>query len=250
MTALRSFAFNILFYVWTAVIVVSCLPLLVMPRRTLFWTSRTWARVNLAMLASLCGLRYELRGLNNLPAGPCIVASKHQSAWDTMIFPMLFDAPCYVLKRELAWIPLFGWCAVRYGNIPIDRAGGAKALRALIRAARDRLNQGRAVVIFPEGTRVAPGQRRPHHPGTAALYVQLGVPVVPVAVNSGLFWGRRTFVKKPGRIVLEVLPPIPPGLPRKAFAATLEDRIESASARLLASAAGDAAARGEGLATG
>lgn len=250
MTGLRSLAFNVLFFAWTAVIAVCCLPLLVLPRRTLYWASRTWARVNLAMLAGLCGLRYELRGLDNIPAGPCIVASKHQSAWDTMIFPILFDAPCYVVKRELVWIPLFGLCLVRYGNIPIDRSGGAKALRALIRAARDRLNEGRSIVIFPEGTRVAPGLRRPHHPGTAALYMQLDVPVVPVAVNSGLFWGRRTFVKKPGRIVLEVLPPIPPGLPRKAFAATLEERIETASARLLAPPAGEAAARGEGLATG
>ena len=171
--------------------------------------------------------------LEHLPAGPCIVASKHQSAWDTLVFSILVDGPGYVFKRELMKIPLFGWYARAAGCVPIDRAGGAAALRRLIEDARRVLAEGRKIVIFPEGTRVAPGKRHPHHPGTAALYARLGVPVVPVAVNSGLFWGRRTFLKAPGRIVLEFLPPIPPGMPRKVFAVELEERIHAASMRLL-----------------
>lgn len=236
MTYLRSLAFNVAFYVWTALIMILCLPLLLRPRLMVRKAARVWSWVSLKLLQGICGLSHEIRGLEHLPAGPCIIAAKHQSAWDTLIFSVVIDGPGYIFKRELLQIPLFGWYARAAGNIPIDRSGGAGALRHLIQEARRALNEGRKIVIFPEGTRVAPGVRRPHHPGTAALYTQLGVPVVPVAVNSGLYWGRRTFLKKPGRIVLEFLPPIPPGLARKAFAAELERRIETATSRLLGGA--------------
>ncbi|MFQ5775673.1 MAG: lysophospholipid acyltransferase family protein [Kiloniellaceae bacterium] len=244
MIGLRSLLFNVLFYAWSGLVQVACLPVLALPREGPIAAGRLWSRVTLAMLAGICGLRHEIRGLANLPEGPCIIASKHQSAWDTLIFHLLVPGPSFVFKRELMWVPLFGWYLMRAGCIPVDRAGGAKALRALVDRARRAVAHGQSIVIFPEGTRVAPGRRRPYHPGTAALYVQLGVPVVPVAVNSGLFWGRRSFRKEPGRITLEFLPPIPPGLPRRAFAAELERRIETASQRLLAAsapaAAGDA----------
>lgn len=233
---LRSLLFNVLFFAWTTVMNVVCVPALALPQPVVLGAARLWIRGVLLLLAGICGLRHEVRGAENLPAGPCIVAAKHQSAWDTLIFILLLDKPSYVFKRELLWLPLFGWYVARSGCIPIDRAGGPVALRRMVRAARRAVDQGRTIVIFPEGTRVAPGARRPYHPGTAALYAQLGVPVVPVAVNSGLYWGRRSFLKRPGRIALEFLRPIAPGLTRAVFTRELEHRIETASECLAAEA--------------
>jgi 1-acyl-sn-glycerol-3-phosphate acyltransferase len=232
MTVLRSLLFNALFFAWSMLMHLVSLPALLLPRRATMVLGRFWVRGLLRILAAVCGLRHEVRGRENLPDGPCIIASKHQSAWDTLIWSQLLDDPSYVMKRELLWVPLFGWFLAKVGVVAVDRTGGAPALRRLVRDAQAKLDQGRPLVIFPEGTRTEPGRQRPYQPGVAALYVQLGVPVVPVALNSGLFWGRRSFHKHPGRIVLEFLPPIPPGLPRKAFLAELHDRIETASERL------------------
>ncbi len=234
MRALRSLSFNILFYLWSGLVHVASLPCLLVPSPALIRAARIWVRVTFVLLAGLCRLRHEVRGLDNLPREPCIIASKHQSAWDTLVYCLLVDGPGFVVKRELLWIPLYGWYIRHAGCIPIDREGGAAALKTMIREARRALERGRYIVIFPEGTRVAPGARRPYHPGVAALYSQLEVPVVPAALNSGLFWGRRAFHKKPGRIVVEFLEPIAPGLSRPEFMATLEHRLEAASARLLA----------------
>jgi len=234
MIAVRSFVFNTLFLIWTALVLIACLPILT--STAIVKAGQIWARVSLAMLRTICGLHHEIRGLENLPAGPCMIAATHQSAWDTLIFPLLVNGPGYIYKRELRRIPLFGWYLSRAGCIPIDRAGGPKALRRMIEHARRSLAQGRTIIIFPEGTRVPPGARRPYHPGVAALYGQLGVPVVPVAVNSGLYWGRRAFAKRPGRIVLEFLPPIAPGMDRRKFTAELQRRMEEASDALLAEA--------------
>jgi 1-acyl-sn-glycerol-3-phosphate acyltransferase len=137
--------------------------------------------------------------------------------------------PAFVLKRELLSIPLFGWYLRKVGMIAVDRAAGASALRNMARQASEAFAEGRSILIFPEGTRVPPGESRPYHPGVAALYTQLKVPVVPVALNSGLFWGRRSFVKRPGTVTVQFLPPIPPGLDRKAFMRELESRIEAAA---------------------
>ena len=232
MTALRSLVFNAVFFAWSAAIMILAVPLLLLPRAAVRRAARFWAGVNLRLLRGICGVSHEVRGLERLPAGPCIIAAKHQSAWDTLIFWVLMDTPAYIFKKELLKIPLFNRYILAAGCIPIDRSGGAAALRGLIGDARAVLEEGRKVVIFPEGTRVAPGAQQPHHPGTAALYSRLGVPVVPVAVNSGLYWGRRSFLKRPGRIVLEFLPPIPPGLARKAFAAELQRRMEDGTNRL------------------
>jgi 1-acyl-sn-glycerol-3-phosphate acyltransferase len=234
MLVLRSFAFNVLFYCWSAFIQILCLPTIPLSRDGVSWVQRTWIRGNFALLAAICGLRFEVRGLERLPSEPCIIAAKHQSAWDTMIFALLIRRPGYVFKRELYWIPVFGWYMLRAGGISIDRKGGARSLKRMIGAARQTIAEGRHIVIFPEGTRVAVGERLPYHPGVAALYTQLKVPVVPVALNSGLFWGRRTFLKKPGRIVLEFLEPIPPGLRRREFLEVLGQRIEPASEALAA----------------
>ena len=229
---LRSALFNLAFWTWTVAITLAGLAVIWGPRRWTLRIGRAWGAGTMMLLKVLCDLRYEVRGVP--PRTPAIVASKHQSAWDTLIFPILLREPAYVLKRELLWIPLLGLCFRRAGHIPVDRAGGTVALRRMIRAAREAIAQGRPLVIYPEGTRTAPGERRPYAPGVAALYTQLGSPVVPVALNSGLFWGRRTFLKRPGRIVIEFLEPIPPGLSRRAFLAELEQRIESASDRLAA----------------
>jgi 1-acyl-sn-glycerol-3-phosphate acyltransferase len=163
---------------------------------------------------------------------------KHQSAWDTLVFALLLDRPAIVLKQELLNLPLFGWYMRKCRMIPVNRKGRAAALKRMAADARDRAAAGRPILIFPEVTRMAPGQRRPYQPGAAALYGALGLPVVPVALNSGLFWGRRSFHKRPGRIVVEFLPPIAPGLPRREFMQELQERMEGASQRLAAADTG------------
>jgi 1-acyl-sn-glycerol-3-phosphate acyltransferase len=232
MTALRSLLFNFFFYGWTVLCVVIGLPLLFGPRSGIYYLGRFWARPILAALALLCGLRHEVRGRENLPEGAVLIAAKHQSAWDTIIFSIVLWDHSFVLKRELMWVPLFGLYLASAGLIAVDRKGGAKALKKMVAAARRAATLGRPIVIFPEGTRVAPGQHRPYQPGVAALYGQVGLPVVPVALNSGLFWRRRGFLKHPGTITLEFLPPIAPGLPRKVFLARLEEAIEGRSRAL------------------
>ena len=167
-----------------------------------------WSAGTLVLLRWCVGLDHEVRGRENLPDGPVIIAMKHQSAWDTLAAPVIFARPAIVIKRELGFVPFYGWYALKAGMIPIDRGAGATALRRMIAAAERAKAAGRPIFIFPEGTRTAVGERRPYQPGVAALYRQLGMPLVPVAVNSGLFWGRRRFLKRPGRIVVEILPPM------------------------------------------
>lgn len=233
MAVLGSLLFNIAFYLWTAVVVIFlCLPALLLPYPAIYAAGRLWVRGTLLLLRLLIGLRHRVVGLENARRGQAIYAAKHQSSWDTLIFALYLDRPAYVLKRELLFIPLFGVCLLKAGHIAVDRSGRATALKRMLAAAKARRDQGRDILIFPEGTRVLPGQHKPYHPGIAALYGALDLPVVPVALNSGLFWSRRSFIKKPGMITLEFLPPIPPGLNRKAFMAELETRLEGASRRL------------------
>jgi 1-acyl-sn-glycerol-3-phosphate acyltransferase len=232
MAWLRALAFNAAFFAVTALFGAVALPLLLAPRRWVMQFGRFWSRSVLFLLRRIVRLDGEIRGLDKLPAGACIIAMKHQSAWDTLILPAVLPDPAMVLKRELLYVPFYGWYAARAGSIAIDRGGGARALRGMVAAARRAAEAGRPIVIFPEGTRTAPGRRLPYQPGVAALYQALGVPLVPAAVNSGLFWGRRSFVKRPGRITLELLDPIPPGLGRRELMAQLEERIETATAAL------------------
>lgn len=229
---LRSLAFNAGFFLLTAVLGVLGLPLLLAPRRIVMRFGRFWAGSVLALLKAVVGLDCEIRGLANIPTGPCLIAMKHQSAWDTLILPVVLGDPAVVLKRELLWVPFYGWYAARAGSIAIDRGGRATALRRMLTASRNAAAAGRPIVIFPEGTRTAPGRHLPYQPGVAALYQTLAVPLVPAAVNSGLFWGRRSFLKRSGRITLEFLDPIPPGLPRRELMPELERRIETATAAL------------------
>lgn len=232
MTVFRALLFNIWFFGWTTVALIAFLPALALPRQAVMFGQRLWARgINLGM-RWLVGLRYEIRGKANLPPGPAIIAAKHQSAWDTIIWHLEVPDPAVVMKKELLSLPIYGWYCRHTRQIPIDRGAGAAALKEMLRAARAARDLGRHLIIFPEGTRVAPGTSTRYLPGVAALYRDLGLQVVPVAVNSGLYWGRNAFMKRPGTIVLEYLEPIPPGLERKAFMDELGRRIETASRHL------------------
>jgi len=232
MTLLRALLFNIAFFLGTVVIGIAGLTALLMPRRIVMAFGRWWARYVLASLKLIVGLDGEIRGRDNIPPGACLIAMKHQSAWDTLILPVLLGDPAVVIKRELLFVPFYGWYAARAGSIFIDRKGGAPALRRMLAAARAAVAAERPIVIFPEGTRTPPGTKLVYQPGVAALYQALDVPLVPAAVNSGLFWGRRSFVKRPGRIVLSFLPPIPPGRPRREIMGLVEQRIEAETAAL------------------
>jgi len=231
-TVLRSLAFDVAFYLWTTLISVMSLPALISRPATL-WVCRSWASGSLLLLRGTVGLSHEVRGQVRLLEGVVIVALKHQSAWDTIALWVLLERPAIVLKRSLTMIPLFGWYVRKGGAIVIDREAGARTLRPMVAAARAAAAEGRPIAIFPEGTRTPVGTRQRYHPGVAALYMQLGLPLVPVALNSGLFWGRRSILKRAGRIIVEVLPAIEPGLSRREVMAELERRIEEATAALI-----------------
>lgn len=232
-----SLLFNVAFWLWGVVMVLASLPILLMPREAMVRHAERWERGIQWLLRHLVGLDYRVIGEEHRRADRVIYAIKHQSAWDTVVTHLLIDDPAIALKQELVTIPIFGQCLRHAGMIEIARGQGSKALRSLIGGARKAIARGSPVVIFPEGTRTPPGEKRPYHPGVAALYKQLSLPVVPVALNSGLFWGRRSFVKRAGTISVEFLEPIQPGLDRKAFMAELESRIEAATDRLVTEAA-------------
>jgi 1-acyl-sn-glycerol-3-phosphate acyltransferase len=229
----RALAFNLASVAWTAILGTIGLPFLFTPRAVTMRFGRFWAASVLLLLRLIVGLDHEIRGLDRVPRSGCIIAMKHQSAWDALALPVVLGDPAVVVKRELLLLPFYGWYAARAGSIAIDRKAGAGALRRMLIRARPVAAAGRPIVIFPEGTRVAPGERRAYQPGVAALYQALALPLVPAAVNSGLYWGRRSFVKRKGRIVLEFLEPIPPGRTRPRVMAELERRVETATAALL-----------------
>jgi 1-acyl-sn-glycerol-3-phosphate acyltransferase len=230
----RSLLFNALFYVNITVRMIAALPTIVLPYSFLHGVLRRYASSTLWFLRVVCGIEVEWRGREKLPTGPYIVACKHQSLWETFALFMLLPDPTYVLKRELMWLPLFGWLATKARMIPIDRGSHAKALASMIAAARREAARGRQIVIFPEGTRRVPGAKPRYLPGAAFLYAELGLPCVPVALNSGLFWPRRSLRRYPGTVLVEVLDPIPPGLEKREFLARLQSVTEEATARLVA----------------
>ena len=240
----RSLAFHVVFYANTMLWLVVIIPTLAMPHRAILRVAQAWGRVSLWLLGTIVGTRVEYRGLGNVPRGGALVASKHQSFADIhALLPCLSD-PTFILKRELTFIPLFGWFALKAGMIPVDRQRGAAAVADMNRRAKKAAADRRQILIYPEGTRRAPGAGPAYKSGVAHLYRSLDVPCVPVALNSGVFWPRRRFVLTPGTMVVEFLQPIAPGLERTAFQALLEERIETASARLLAEASGAGLYRG------
>jgi len=237
MQALRSAIFNVLFYLNLVFFLVVFFWLLFCPRSWAMWGLRSWARTSVWLLRAICGTRLDVRGRGHIPPGAVLIAAKHQSLFETFaVIPLLAD-PAMVLKRELMLIPLFGWFARKFRMIPVDRGAGTTALKGLIGRAKEAVRGGRQVVIFPEGTRRAPGAPPDYKPGAVALYLNLGVPCVPLALNSGIFWPRRKFMRYSGTIIMEFLPAIPAGEPRAVFSHRLQDALEGKTAELLAAAA-------------
>jgi len=214
------------------------LPLLLGPRRWVLWAWKLHARCIIGLLRGIAGVGIEVRGRDNLPEGACLVAAKHQSAWDTMAPMAYIPAPAVIIKQELMQIPLYGTFARKLGMIPVRRDRGPTALREMARAALARAEDGQQIFIFPEGTRRAPDAPPDYKPGVVRLYEELDLPCVPLALNSGLYWPRHAWRLKPGTIVMEFLEPIPPGLSRTAFRSRLIEATEGATARLIAEGRG------------
>lgn len=232
MPLLRALVFWPVFLVVTLAFALAGIPTLVLHRDATYRLAILWARSFLWLARTICGLGWRVEGAEHRAAAPAVYALKHQSAWETIAFIALGPPVAGVLKRELLVLPIYGWYLTRLGMIPIDRKAGGSALRDLLRRTQAALDSGRSIMIMPEGTRVAPGRSGRYHPGVAALYDMLRLPVVPVALNSGLFWRRRSLILRPGTVVLEYLPPIEPGLDRRGFITELQSRIETASERL------------------
>jgi 1-acyl-sn-glycerol-3-phosphate acyltransferase len=217
----RSILFNVLFYLAILIHLALALPTFLMPYWVIVDLAKVWARTNLWLLRTICRIDVEFAGLNKIPSGPLIVAAKHQSFWETFAFLLVFSRPTYIVKRELMWIPLFGWFMWKGRMVPVDRGARRQALRTMTRRAREELR------------RAPPAYKT----GIAHLYAETGVACVPVALNSGLYWGRRSFKRYPGTIRVEIIDPIPAGLDKEAFLQRLEHDIETATARLVADAA-------------
>jgi 1-acyl-sn-glycerol-3-phosphate acyltransferase len=209
MTRLRSGLFALAQILLTPPYALVMLALAPLPRRARWYLISGWSRTMVHLARWLCGIRWRVEGREHLPAGPAVILSKHQSAWETMAFQSIFPPQVYLLKRELLWIPFFGWGLALTSPIAIDRSKGHAALKTLARKGRERLAQGFWIVIYPEGTRVPPGQRRKYQLGGAWLAVQAGVPAVPVAHNAGLLWRRNAFLKRAGLITVRIGPAIP-----------------------------------------
>ena len=233
---IRSIVFNLLFYLNTLVYLVIALPTFFMPYRAIIAVAKSWGRANLVLLRVIAGIDIEVRGREKIPKGPIIVASKHQSAWETFALVPLFDNPLFIVKRELQWIPIFGWLMIKGRMVPVDRKAGSHALAAMIERARVELADNRQLIIFPEGTRRPAGAEPRYKYGVAHLYAAEGVPCVPIALNSGLFWPRRSIRLLPGTVLVEILDTIAPGLDKEVFYERLQHELETATDRLIAEA--------------
>ncbi len=236
MLVLRSLLFNIVFYINLVVLVLTGIPRLLMDRQAVQNLARLWGRTSLWWARVICGMTFEPRGLENIPDGPVIVAAKHQSIWETYVLTLFLKDFSYVLKRELTWIPIFGWYLISGEQIAIDRSKGSSALNQVSTAATALLAEGRQLFIFPEGTRRPAGAPPAYKYGVAHVYASTGARCLPVAVNSGLFWARRSFLRRPGAVVMSFLPVIEPGLTPREFLAELADRIETETNKLNAEA--------------
>src|SRR3954452_17333605 len=231
---LRSLLFNVLFYVVLVCLIIIAIPTFVMPRTALLTVARWWAYSSIFLMRLICNIKVEYRGVEKIPKGPLIVASKHQSMWETFALLQFFPQPLYILKRELKWIPFFGWYLIKTNMIGVVRGAGGRSLIEMARRAGEEVRRSRQLIIFPEGTRTAVDAPPRYKTGVAQVYVDCGVPCLPVALNSGLFWPRRTFLRYPGTIVVEFLDLLPPGLTRDEFIAQVSTAIEGATRRLVA----------------
>ncbi len=239
MMYIRSILFNILFYaVWTPLVCIALMPSLLMPRKITARVAATYQKGEYYLEKYILGLDYELRGVEHRPANnqPYLVASKHYSAYETMRLYQLFDDPTIILKKELLMIPIFGWFLKKLEVIAVDRGNKNEARQSLYEGAKKMRAQGRPIVIFPQGTRVkidATTREKPYKGGIIKLYNEVNLPILPVAMNSGLYWPRNSFWKKSGKVIIEFLPMIPVGLPPEQVMKTLEEQIETHSARLV-----------------
>lgn len=231
MRFIRGLIFSILFYGNTIVMAILGLPLLILPQAATFFWQWLWARMMMILLWLICGITSRFEG--ERPDRQVIYAVKHQSAWETIVLLALFGRPVTVMKRSLLWIPIFGLYLLRFGVMGIDRSQGKAALKQMIRVSKQAAATGRNLLIFPQGTRLAPGQEHPYHSGIYAIYAATGLEIVPVALNSGCFWPKDTIAKTPGEIVVSTLPPIPPGLSRQELMQRLEEAIETESQTLI-----------------
>jgi len=230
---LRSLVYNVLFYLLLAFWVILGIPTYVMPRSGIITIAQCWARSSIWLMRVICNTKVEYRGVEKIPKGPLIVASKHQSMWETFALLQFFPEPLYILKRELRWIPLFGWYLIKTNMIGVVRGAGGRSLIEMARRAGEEVRRGRQLIIFPEGTRTAVDAPPRYKTGVAQVYVDCGVACLPVALNSGLFWPRRTFMRYPGTIVVEFLDLLPPGLTRHEFIAQVSTAIDAATNRLV-----------------
>lgn len=233
MLFLRSALFNVLFYAVLVCLAIVAIPTFLLPPRAMLTVAKWWANATLVLMRVICNIKVEFRGLEKIPQGPLVIVAKHQSFWETFVLPQFFDRPIFILKRQLMQIPVFGQFLVKTGMIAIDRKAGVKALLDMTRRAREAVRSGSQLVIFPEGTRRAPGAPPDYKTGFAQIYSSCGAQCLPVALNSGLFWPRRTFMRYPGTLVVEFLDPLPPGLPKEEFLSRVQSAIEGATARLV-----------------
>ncbi|WP_022721012.1 1-acyl-sn-glycerol-3-phosphate acyltransferase [Rhodopseudomonas sp. B29] len=230
---LRSLIFNVLFYLLLIFWLLVAIPTAVLPRRALIKVAKLWGQNSIWLMRVVVGTKVEFRGLDKIPQGPLIVAPKHQSMWETFALLQFFDQPLYILKRELTWIPVFGWLLVKADMIAINRQKGGRILMEMARRASEEVNRGRQLIIFPEGTRTAVDAPPNYKAGIAQIYADCDVPCLPVALNSGLFWPRRQFMRYPGTLIVEFLDPLPAGLPRRAFLDRVSTAIETATNRII-----------------
>ncbi|WP_298963972.1 1-acyl-sn-glycerol-3-phosphate acyltransferase [uncultured Roseibium sp.] len=233
MVLLRSSLFQVLFYSVTFVLMILFSPVMLLPRKWGWWVVPVWSRALLLLMRITVGLKVEVRGRENLPDGGFIAAMKHQSAWETVSLIPLFSSPTFILKRELRWIPIFGWYTAKFKQIPINRGKRSEALAAMMEAAKEAIAEKRQILIFPEGTRRPAGAEPKYKYGIAHLYKDLQCPVVPIAHNAGLYWPRSSWKVYPGTVVVDILPPIQPGLPADVFHERMVREIETASNRLI-----------------
>jgi len=238
MLVLRSLLFTLSFYSTTFILILITLPFyFLLPRKGAWSVARFWIRASLWLARYIAGISYTIEGKEHIPQGACIIAAKHQSAWETMALLLYFADPVLILKRELMFIPLFGWYMAKVGVIAINRGSPLKAMKAVIKGAKEKVGERRQILIFPEGTRRTPGDEPDYKPGIAALYGELDVPVVMVAHNAGLYWPRDNFRRYGGQITVRILPPLLPGLERKNFMRQLVEQTEKACDDLLLTAA-------------
>lgn len=233
MILLRSLAFQAAFFGWSSLLAIySVIPMALGRQRAVVAVGQLWSRSTDFLLKHVAGIECVIEGREHIPEGPALIAAKHQSLWDTAIVLALFDMPAIVMKQELRRVPLYGWLTRAQEMIAVDREGGGKALKQMLKEARVAAARGRKLVIFPQGTRTLPGEAAPYQTGVAALYRDLKIPCVPAAVNSGFFWPKHGIRRPPGRLVLRFLPAIPPGLDREVFMQELESRIEAETAKI------------------